>query len=605
MAESSVKKTHSLRENYRWLMQQIWELDKTMYLNFAAFTIVSALKPFVGILFPRFLLQELMGSARAQTLILMLIGFFISGAGLFYAYTRLQRANLAKSILFRISVLRKHQDRCLETDFPNTEDPKFLTASQVAMDGLDGNGLGLGGVVERSFLISGNLLAFLGYLALLTRLSPWVLAYLLFNAALSYYFTIAAKEYESSLRLPFADRNRRFMYLFHTMYDFAYGKELRLQNYRATLAQKTHTSQQEMLNIRRQIYRKNFTSQAADALLLLLREGLVYIYLIRLVMQGSLSIPDFTMYFATVAAFAQWFKEMVEHYAHIRAQNHYIDDIRHFQEQRDSEDDQEKLPLPEAPYSIEFRNVSFKYPRTENYVFRNLNLTIEPGQKLAIVGHNGAGKTTFVKLLCRLYEVEEGEILLNGIPVRKFDREAYFHKFSVVFQDIKPLAFPVAENITLSENGYDEERLWKAMEAADIAEKVRKLPLQEKTPMLKILDPEGVEFSGGEAQKVAIARALYKQGDILIMDEPTAALDALAEARIYQGFDKAVHGRTAIYISHRLASTYFCDVIAMFEQGEIVEYGSHDQLMQQNGKYADMFDTQARYYKENPEVAGR
>ena len=605
MAERTEKKTHTLKENYGWLLQQIWQLDKSMFLQFTAFTVISAIRPFVGILFPRFLLQELMGPARAETLALWLAAFFVVGVTIFYTYTRLQRSNLAKSILLRIAVLRRHQDKCLETSFPNTEDPHFLTSSQVALDGLDGNGLGLGGMVERSFLISGNLLAFLGYLALLTRLSPWVLVYLLANAAFSYYFTVAAKEFESAQRIPYANQYRRYMYLFRTMYDFAYGKELRLQNYRSTLANKTEEAQKELLNIRRKIYWKNFTSQAADALLLMLREGIVYFYLIRLVLQGSLSIPDFAMYFATVAAFAQWFKEMVDHYAHIRAQNHYIDDVRHFQEQPSGESLDLKQPLPPAPYTIEFRNVSFKYPRTENYVFRNLNLVIQPGQKLAIVGHNGAGKTTFVKLLCRLYEVEEGEILLNGIPVRQFDREEYYRKFSVVFQDIKPLAFPVAENITLTESGYDETRLWQAMEAADIAEKVRNLPLQEKTPMLKVLDSQGVEFSGGEAQKVAIARALYKEGDILIMDEPTAALDALAEARIYQGFDQAVHGRTAIYISHRLASTYFCDVIAMFEQGCLVEYGSHDNLMAQKGKYADMFETQARYYKETPEVAGR
>jgi ATP-binding cassette subfamily C protein len=603
MLEGQKKRHYSLRENYIWLLKQIWQLDKTIYLYFAAFTVISAVKPFIAIVFPRFLLQELMGPARPQQLALLLGSFFLIGATVYYLFAALSKADQTKIILFRISVLRKHQDKCLETDFQNTEDPLFLNASQTALDGLDGNGLGLGGILDRSFHLSGNLLAFIGYMAIVSRLSPYVLVYLLINVVLSFYFTLSAKEYETAQRDPLAKNNRRFLYLFRTMYDFSYGKELRLQGYRGNLAEKTKDQQKGLLAIRQSIYFKNFQSGLADTLLMLVREGIIYFYLIQQVISGQMSIPDFTMYFATVAAFAHWFTEIVGHYAHIRAQNGYIDDIRNFRNQPDILASKNARPLPEGPYTIEFRNVSFHYPRSSSYVYKNLNLIIPTGQKLAIVGHNGAGKTTFVKLLCRLYDVNEGEILLNGINIKEFDKDEYYKKFSVVFQDIKPLAFSVAENVTLTQHEYDNDRLWKALEDANVAEKVRKLPKQVNTPMLKILDPEGVEFSGGEAQKIAIARALYKQGDILIMDEPTAALDALAESQIYLNFDAAVHGRTAIYISHRLASTFFCDVIAMFEQGKLVEYGSHNELMLKGGKYADMFETQARYYKDNPEVA--
>jgi len=603
MSEEQKKRHYSLRENYVWLLKQIWQLDKTIYLYFAAFTVISAIKPFIAIIFPRLLLQELMGPARPQQLALFLGSFFLIGATVYYLYAALSKADQTKIILFRISVLRKHQDKCLETDFQNTEDPLFLNASQIALDGLDGNGLGLGGILDRSFHLSGSLLAFVGYMAIVSRLSPYVLIYLLINVVLSFYFTLSAKEFETSQRDPLAKNNRRFLYLFRTMYDFSYGKELRLQGYRGNLAEKTKDQQKGLLAIRQSIYFKNFKSGLADTLLMLVREGIIYFYLIQQVISGQMSIPDFTMYFATVAAFANWFTEIVGHYAHIRAQNGYIDDIRNFRNQPDILASKNARPLPEGSYTIEFRNVSFHYPRSSSYVYKNLNLIIPAGQKLAIVGHNGAGKTTFVKLLCRLYDVNEGEILLNGINIKEFDKDEYYKKFSVVFQDIKPLAFSVAENVTLTQHEYDQNRLWKALEDANVADKVRKLPKQVNTPMLKILDPEGVEFSGGEAQKIAIARALYKQGDILIMDEPTAALDALAESQIYLNFDAAVHGRTAIYISHRLASTFFCDVIAMFEQGKLVEYGSHSELMLKGGKYADMFETQARYYKDNPEVA--
>jgi ATP-binding cassette subfamily C protein len=252
-----------------------------------------------------------------------------------------------------------------------------------------------------------------------------------------------------------------------------------------------------------------------------------------------------------------------------------------------------------GPYEIEFRNVSFRYPGSNVDIYKKLNLKIPRGQRLAIVGHNGAGKTTFVKLLCRLYDVTEGEILLNGINIKYFKKEEYLRLFSAVFQEVKILAFSAGENVALEEQeDIDEERLKQSLEQAGISEKIAALAKGSKTSLLKFLDDEGVELSGGENQKISIARALYKNGPIMVLDEPTAALDALAEYNTYLNFNQMVGQKTAIYISHRLASTIFCDTIAMFEQGEIIEYGSHTELLAKQGKYWDMYETQAKYYKE-------
>ncbi|MDF2908925.1 MAG: transporter, ATP-binding protein, partial [Herbinix sp.] len=224
---------------------------------------------------------------------------------------------------------------------------------------------------------------------------------------------------------------------------------------------------------------------------------------------------------------------------------------------------------------------------------------IPMGQRLAIVGHNGAGKTTFVKLLCRLYDVTEGEILLNGINIKCYNKEEYLRLFSAVFQEVKILAFSAGENVALTEKeNIDTDRLHQALEQAGVADKIASLANGTNTSLLKFLDDEGVELSGGENQKISIARALYKDGPIMVLDEPTAALDALAEYQTYMNFNQMVGQKTAIYISHRLASTIFCDTIAMFEQGEIIEYGSHAELLAKQGKYWDMFETQAKYYKE-------
>ncbi len=606
MQESKEKTTYSLKQNLIWLARYTWQTDRSLYLYFIAFTLISAVKPFIVIFFPKFLLQELMGPANVSRLIALLAAFFLSAALCNFAFARLSADYQGRLIALRLTVILKLQKKCMETDFQNTEDPAFLTAMEAASNGMDGNGLGFEGMLRKIFEISGSLLAFLGYAAIVGRLHLFVLIYLLLNVIVSYYFTLNAKTFEYKMKDILADFNRRYQYFYKTMYDFSYGKELRLLGLRKRMTRQAAEQQSNLLKTRQAIYFVNFKANLADVLLMLLREGIIYYYLIRMVVNGSLGIADFTMYFATVAAFANWFTGIVTNFAFLRAQNFYLTDIRNFQDQPDLLVSTNRRPLPAAPYRIEFRDVSFHYPRSKNEIYHHMNLVIPAGQKLAIVGRNGAGKTTFIKLLCRLYDVTEGEILLNGINIKEFDRREYYRLFSTVFQEIKPLAFTIAENVSVSESDeIDFARLQRALSEADIADRIAHLKNKTNTSMLKILDPEGLEFSGGENQRIAIARAFYKQGEILVLDEPTAALDALAEANIYQHFDQAVHQRTAIYISHRLASTFFCDRIALFENGQVVESGSHAELMAKQGKYADMFETQSRYYKEEAEVANQ
>lgn len=247
-------------------------------------------------------------------------------------------------------------------------------------------------------------------------------------------------------------------------------------------------------------------------------------------------------------------------------------------------------------YYIEFRNVSFKYPRTENYVLRNVNLKFKVGEKLAVVGMNGSGKTTFIKLLCRLYDPTEGEILLNNVDIRKYDYKEYMSIFSVVFQNFKLFSFGLGQNVAAS-FGYNEELAKKCLEKAGFYDRLQRMKKGLETSIYKDLDEEGVEISGGEAQKVALARALYKNAQFIILDEPTAALDPVAEYEVYSKFNEIVQDKTAIYISHRLSSCRFCDVIAVFDDGQIVQRGVHDKLLQDTqGKYYELWNAQAQYY---------
>ncbi len=248
-------------------------------------------------------------------------------------------------------------------------------------------------------------------------------------------------------------------------------------------------------------------------------------------------------------------------------------------------------------FEIEFNNVSFKYPKSDIYALKQINLKISNGEKLAVVGRNGSGKTTFIKLLCRLYDVDEGEILINGINIKEYTRDSLNKLYSIVFQDYKILSLAVADNISANDE-CDKDMLNSALDKANIKDRIEAMPQKEKTYLYKDLDKSGVEISGGEAQKLALARALYKDSPIVILDEPTAALDPIAENEIYSRFNSFVENKTAIYISHRLSSCAFCDRIAVFYNAELVETGTHNELISANGRYAELWNAQASYYLE-------
>ncbi len=246
-------------------------------------------------------------------------------------------------------------------------------------------------------------------------------------------------------------------------------------------------------------------------------------------------------------------------------------------------------------FEIEFKNVSFKYPGAENYALQNVNLKIKNGEHLAVVGRNGSGKTTFIKLMCRLYDVTDGEILINGINIKDYTKDSIIKLYSVVFQDFKIFSTTLKENVCAS-GDFDEGRFYACLENADIKERTEHMPNKENTYLYKDLDENGVEISGGEAQKLALARALYKDAPIVVLDEPTAALDPIAENEIYSRFNTFVHGKTAIYISHRLSSCAFCDKIAVFNNAKLAETGTHKDLLSAGGKYAELWNAQAKYY---------
>ena len=345
-----------------------------------------------------------------------------------------------------------------------------------------------------------------------------------------------------------------------------------------------------------------------DLLLALLRNGIAYAYLIYLTLTKGMSAAEFLLYFSAASGFTQWVTGILDQFSALHKGSLEISTVREFLEWPEPFKFEDGEPLTRERgkgYEIRLENVSFRYPEAEKDTLHSVNLTIRSGEKLAIVGLNGAGKTTLVKLVCGFLDPTEGRVLLNGEDIRKYNRRDYYALFSAVFQDFSMLEASVAENVSQKVEGIDEARVWACLEQAGLTEKIQSLPDGIQTKLGRQVYEDGVELSGGETQRLMLARALYKDGPILALDEPTAALDPIAENDIYRKYNEMTAGKTSLFISHRLASTRFCDRILFLADGVIAEEGTHESLIALCGGYAKLFEVQSRYYQEGGDCCGQ
>lgn len=397
--------------------------------------------------------------------------------------------------------------------------------------------------------------------------------------------------------------NRRFGFFCGHIWDYARGKGVRVYGMLGLLKERLEQLQEE--NIKN--WRKN--TRFANGILSLEQVMSVvcllcfYIYVGVKTMNGTVSLGELTFYVGTLTTMMKGLNTAMLMIAHVNMTMQYLINYVDFLELANEKYDG-TIPVEKRldnEYELEFRNVSFHYPNNEELVLDHINAKIRVGGKLTIVGKNGSGKSTFIKLLCRLYDPTEGEILLNGIDIRKYDYDEYRELFGVVFQDFQLFSFSIAQNVAAGVN-YEEERIWECIRQAGLEQQVKKMEHGIEEVIYKQED-EGVEISGGEAQKLAIARALYKNAPVVILDEPTAALDPVSELEIYEHFDEMVEEKTAIYISHRMSSCRFCEHILVFDHGGIVQMGSHEALLQEkDGLYAQLWNAQAKYYASSVTV---
>lgn len=436
--------------------------------------------------------------------------------------------------------------------------------------------------------------------------NPWILLLLMISAAINYMMFCLSRRAEILRKDDRAKASQEMKYIKINSGDISSGKDIRLYRMADWFLSIYQSAFARKKQVDREIWNWYFSSNVVDAALQFLRDSLVYCYLIAKICQGELSAADFVYYTGLVASLSDWLWSTVNGLHELGGASFCIACIREFLDQPDRIERGEAglvKGMEGKPVTVEFRHVSYRYPGAQEDTIRDLSLTLRAGEKLAMVGLNGAGKTTFVKLLCRLYHPTQGEILINGISAERFTRAEYFSLLSVLFQDSAFLPVSVDENTaSLEEEELDRERLEWAYRAAGVKEKLDKLPRRGKTHLLREVWDDAVDFSGGERQRLLLARAVYKNSSLLILDEPTAALDPLSEQEVYLRYRSLAEGRTCVFISHRLASTRFCDRIVLLQDGQIMEEGTHAELLALGGSYCRLFEMQSAYYNQKEEV---
>lgn len=560
-------------------------------------SIFKALTPFINIIMPKYIIDELIGQKRIQIFIVLvlitIVGNFILNAVNRWLDTITSIKNIEVVNGFKLLMGKK----MMEMDFENVENPEVLDLKERAIFPIETQHV-IEQMINQTISIFTNFTTIIGLIAVMATLDLYVILIILFIVILNSFINKKTQKIKFEFPKLLTPLNRAADYYDNVVTDFSCGKDVRLYNLSPLIMGKikeyNRTSLSGMSKLFKSIWRYNGLSKIN----LQIQMAVIYGYMTYKVVSNDIGIGSFAMYVSSANKFSNTISDFISNFMTCRQMCKYLEEYLKLEQIKSINIEGYRKIQNLKEFNIEFKNVYFKYPRSKEYTLKNVSIVIKNGEKLSVVGLNGAGKTTFIKLLTRLYEPIEGEILLNGVNIRKYDYEEYMNLLSVVFQDFKLMAFTVKENIALKDYEISkDEDVKEALKKGGIEKDVLKLPKGINTYIYKTFVKDGIEFSGGQAQKLAISRAAYKNAPIVVLDEPTAALDPIAEFEIYNRFNSLLGEKTAIYISHRLSSCKFCDKIAVFHKGEIIQYGTHEELIkEQGGQYGTLYMAQAQYY---------
>jgi len=573
-----------------------WKQKPTYFLFVALIIVFAAIVPFANIILPKYIIETLMGDKNITVIATLVVGIVLSN-WIFYSLIHIFEAQINKyddwfNRFFQI----KMSERSMTMDFEHTENPVVLDQLDKAQQGMSWYSRGIGGLTLAIRQLVSSVLTLSGVIVIISTQSPLLLIIVVFAVlggtfAVSRINKIEMTQFQKSPTI-----NRGFHYVFRELCEGRYGKDIRLYIADNMMLTKARTNFNDLCCIFEKQHNSSQKWGIFSSAITVLKNILVYLYLGFLVFYKTITIGTFTMLAISAITAKDCFQNIITGFQELTKRSNFMKEYKMFMEYDDALIKGHSL-IDKNATTIEFKNVSFKYPRAEDYTLENINITIKQNEHLSVVGLNGAGKTTFIKLLCRLYDVSDGEILLNNVNIQEYEYSEYMKLLSVVFQDFKMFSMSIDDNIKLGDVKKQASNIDELLGFCGLEQKINSLPKKLDTLLYKDFDKSGIEPSGGEAQKIAIARAIYKNAPIVILDEPTAALDPVAEYEIYSQFDKLVGGKTAIYISHRLSSCKFCDKIAVFADKTIAEYGTHSDLMDiKDGLYKNLFQAQAQYY---------
>lgn len=609
-SEKKQKPKYNMWQNTVYYISFAWKEKekKVIFLSliFACFVILNNL---VNLLVSPAILSVVEKREPMSKLIVTILGFtgtlIFCSAGLSYIGTNLPYGRIS----VRMAVLKHLNQKTLTTSYPNVNNDAFIKLVAKCKTITSDNDKATEAIWGTLTILLHDGICFIIYLFLLSSISPLMLFVVLATTSVGYFVSRYVNGYEYRHRDELAGYEKRMWYISNRAGNYSTAKDIRIFGIRSWLAELGEQAVGAYTAFWKRAEGVYIWARITDLILTFLRNGIAYFYLIRLVIAGELTTAEFLLYFSAVGGFTVWVCGILRSFAELHRHSLDLSTVREcleypelFQFENGEKEESTDMTYSDknnlsALYEIRLENVSFRYPGSEKDVLSGINLTLHPGEKLAVVGVNGAGKTTLVRLICGLYDPTEGRVLLNGKDIRSYNRRDYYKLFSAVFQNFSILAGTIAVNVAQTEDEIDLDRVKKCVDEAGLKQKIESFRDQYNTLLNREVYEEAVELSGGELQRLMLARALYKNSPIVVLDEPTAALDPIAEAEIYEKFNEIVEDKTAIYISHRLSSCRFCDNIVVFDQGKIVQQGRHDELVaDQNGKYYELWHAQAQYY---------
>lgn len=592
---------YNLWQNTAYMICKAWNIQKSVLFLCVALAALSVGVSLAELLIAPAVLARVESKAPLTELVTSIVLFTAALLVLSGLKAYVSTNTLFGRIGIRSDLLLEIENKAAVTSFPNNEDTAVLKKLEKSNRAVSSNSEATEAIWNTLTDLLKSIAGFAVYLFLLSSLDPVLITVILLTTVSGYFVNKRINEWGFRHREEEAGYSKKMSYICRKAEDPALAKDIRLFGMRPWLEDVyagTLRLYEAFVARREKIY---LWTNIVDVVLSLLRNGIAYFILITMTLQNGLPASRFLLYFTAVGGFTTWVTGILSGFSTLHTQSLDISTVREYLETPEPFRFSGGKPLPEkmdGGCEIELRNVSFRYPGTERDTLHRLNLVIHAGEKLAVVGLNGAGKTTLVKLICGFYDPTEGEVLLNGEDIREFNRREYYGLFSAVFQQFSLLEVTLAENVAQSDDRIDWSRVEDCVEKAGLTAKVKSLPDGYRTHMGRKVFEDGVELSGGETQRLMLARALYKDAPIIVLDEPTAALDPIAENDIYLKYSEMTAGRTSVYISHRLASTRFCDRILFLADGNIAEEGAHEALMKEDGRYAELFRIQSKYYRE-------